>query len=115
MNTWRSPGPQGRGSRPLLNTLGGLDRPTGREALVRWIRRVDERPKLRAAVRAPLVKGSHEQLMLNPLFRRLRDLNREIRTTAASRCGAMGPRAHGSLGLAAARRGGDRPEDGPKT
>jgi hypothetical protein len=24
------------------------------------------------------VKGSHEQLMLNPLFRRIRDLNREI-------------------------------------
>ena len=29
-------------------------------------------------MRVPLVKGSHEQLMLNPLFRRLRDLNREI-------------------------------------
>ncbi len=28
--------------------------------------------------RPPLVKGSHEQVMLNPLFRRLRDLNREI-------------------------------------
>ena len=49
------------------------------EALRNWILCVDEREKLRAAtVRAPLVKGSHEQLMLNPLFRRLRDLNREI-------------------------------------
>lgn len=48
-------------------------------ALRHWILGVDEREKLRAAtVRAPLVKGSREQLMLNPLFRRLRDLNREI-------------------------------------
>lgn len=40
---------------------------------------MDEREKLHAAtVRAPLVRGSHEQLMLNPLFRRLRDLNRQI-------------------------------------
>ena len=40
---------------------------------------LDEREKLRAATgRAPMVKGSHEQLMLNPLFRRIRELNREI-------------------------------------
>jgi phage terminase small subunit len=49
------------------------------EALRHWILCVEEREKLRAAtVRAPLVKGSHEQLMLNPLLRRIRDLNREI-------------------------------------
>lgn len=40
---------------------------------------MDERERLRLAIaRAPLVKGSHEQLMLNPLFRRIRELNREI-------------------------------------
>ncbi|MBE0609448.1 MAG: hypothetical protein IH609_08715 [Dehalococcoidia bacterium] len=40
---------------------------------------MDDREKLRTATtRALLVKGSHEQLMLNPLFCRLRDLNREI-------------------------------------
>jgi phage terminase small subunit len=49
------------------------------EALRHRILCVDEREKLRAAtVRAPLVKGSHEQLILNPLVRRIRELNREI-------------------------------------
>ena len=58
---------------------GAVDLDADGEALRHWIRCVDEREKLRAATsRAPLVKGSHEQLMLNPLFRRLRDLNREI-------------------------------------
>ncbi len=58
---------------------GAVDLDADGEALRHWIRCVDEREKLRAAtVRAPLVKGSHEQLMLNPLFRRLRDLNAEI-------------------------------------
>lgn len=58
---------------------GAVDLEADGEALRHWIICVDEREKLRAAtVRAPLVKGSHEQLMLNPLFRRLRDLNREI-------------------------------------
>jgi len=58
---------------------GAIDLLADAEALQHWIVCVDEREKLRAAtVRAPLVKGSHEQLMLNPLFRRLRDLNREI-------------------------------------
>ena len=58
---------------------GAIDLLADGEALRHWIRCVDEREKLRAAtVRAPLVKGSHEQLMLNPLFRRLRDLNAEI-------------------------------------
>jgi P27 family predicted phage terminase small subunit len=58
---------------------GAVDLDADGEALRHWIRCVDEREKLRAAtVRAPLVKGSHDQLMLNPLFRRLRDLNREI-------------------------------------
>ena len=58
---------------------GAVDLLADGEALRHWILSVDEREKLRAATsRAPLVKGSHEQLMLNPLFRRLRDLNREI-------------------------------------
>jgi hypothetical protein len=58
---------------------GAIDLLADGEALRHWILCVDEREKLRAAtVRAPLVKGSHEQLMLNPLFRRVRELNREI-------------------------------------
>lgn len=58
---------------------GAVDLDADGEALRHWIRCVDERENLRGATsRAPLVKGSHEQLMLNPLFRRLRDLNREI-------------------------------------
>lgn len=58
---------------------GAIDLPADGEALRHWILCVDEREKLRAATsRAPLVKGSHQQLMLNPLFRRIRELNREI-------------------------------------
>jgi len=58
---------------------GAVDLLADGEALRHWILCVDEREKLRAATsRAPLVKGSHEQLMLNPLFRRIRELNREI-------------------------------------
>ncbi len=58
---------------------GAVDLLADGEALRHWILCVDEREKLRAAtVRAPLAKGSHEQLMLNPLCRRLRDLSREI-------------------------------------
>ncbi|GAB4333616.1 MAG: hypothetical protein Kow0010_20190 [Dehalococcoidia bacterium] len=58
---------------------GAVDLLADGEALRHWILCVDEREKLRAAtLRAPLVKGSHEQLMLNPLFRRMRELNREI-------------------------------------
>lgn len=58
---------------------GAVDLDADGEALRHWIRCVDEREKLRGATaRAPLVKGSHEQLMLNPLFRRIRELNREI-------------------------------------
>jgi hypothetical protein len=58
---------------------GAIDLLADGEALRHWILSVDEREKLRAATsRAPLVKGSHEQLMLNPLFRRLRELNREV-------------------------------------
>lgn len=58
---------------------GAVDLDADGEALRHWILCVDEREKLRVpTARAPLVKGSHEQLMLNPLFRRLRELNREI-------------------------------------
>lgn len=59
---------------------------------------MDEREKLHAAtVRAPLVRGSHEQLMLNPLFRRLRDLNRQI--ARAEEHFGMTPLARLRLGL----------------
>lgn len=58
---------------------GAIDLLADGEALRHWIRCVDERERLRVATsRAPLVKGSHDQLMLNPLFRRIRELNREI-------------------------------------
>lgn len=58
---------------------GAVDLDADGEALRHWILCVDEREKLRVATsRAPVVKGSHEQLMLNPLFRRIRELNREV-------------------------------------
>ena len=77
---------------------GAVDLDADGEALRHWIRCVDEREKLRAAtVRAPLVKGSHEQLMLNPLFRRIRDLNREI--TKAEEPFGMTPLARLRLGV----------------
>ena len=77
---------------------GAVDVMVDGEALRHWILCVDEREKLRAAtVRAPLVKGSHEQLMLNPLFRRLRDLNREI--AAAEEHFGMTPLARLRLGV----------------
>lgn len=44
-----------------------------------WIRCVDERERLwPMVVAAPLVKGSHGQLMVNPLQRRIRELTRDI-------------------------------------
>lgn len=66
---------------------GAIDLLADGEALRHWILCIDEREKLRAAtVRSPLVKGSDAQMMLNPLSRRIRDLNREIarpRSTSA--------------------------------
>ncbi len=47
--------------------------------LLHWVRCVDERERLWAIVKkAPLVKGSHGQLMANPLSRRIRDLTQDI-------------------------------------
>lgn len=44
-----------------------------------WARCVDERERLWDIVKkAPLVKGSHGQLMANPLSRRIRDLTQDI-------------------------------------
>lgn len=44
-----------------------------------WVRCVDERERLWVIVKkAPLVKGSHGQLMANPLSRRIRDLTQDI-------------------------------------
>lgn len=49
------------------------------ERLRWWIHCVDERQKLEVIVaRTPLVKGSHGQLMLNPLHRRIDRLTRDI-------------------------------------
>lgn len=49
------------------------------ERLRWWIHCVDEREKLEViVVNAPLVKGSHGQLMLNPLHRRIDRLTRDI-------------------------------------
>lgn len=49
------------------------------ERLRWWIHCVDERQKLEATLaKAPLVKGSHGQLMLNPLQRRVDRLTRDI-------------------------------------
>lgn len=51
------------------------------DALQQWILNVDERNKLREMARiAPLIKGSHGQLMQNPLRRTIRELNKEIQT-----------------------------------
>jgi len=81
------PSPEGLGEHAVAvwsafwasRVSGAVDLMADGEALRHWILCVNERETLRAAtVRAPVVKGSHEQLMLNPLFRRLRDLNREI-------------------------------------
>lgn len=81
------PSPEGLGEHAVAvwsafwasRVSGAVDLMADGEALRHWILCVNEREKLRAAtVRAPLVKGSHEQLMLNPLFRHIRELNREI-------------------------------------
>ncbi len=77
---------------------GAIDLLADGEALRHWTLCVDEREKLRAAVtRAPLVTGRHDQLMLNPLFRRLRELNREI--ARAEEHFGMTPLARMRLGL----------------
>lgn len=63
----------------MSKVSGAVDLVADGDALRHWILCVDERERLRGAVtRAPLVKGSHEQLMLNPLIRRIRELNREV-------------------------------------
>ena len=47
--------------------------------LENWARAVEQRERFRKLVdRTPLVKGSHGQLMLNPLNRRIRELSEEI-------------------------------------
>lgn len=49
------------------------------ERLHHWIRCVDERAKLWPLLSAsPLIQGSHRQLMVNPLMRRVRELTRDI-------------------------------------
>ncbi len=50
-----------------------------REALEHWIRCVSQRHKLwEAWTKQPLIRGSHEQWMTNPLYRQIRSLNEEI-------------------------------------
>ena len=49
------------------------------ERLRHWILSVNERERLRPLLEAsPLVNGSHGQLMVNPLQRRIRELTRDI-------------------------------------
>jgi P27 family predicted phage terminase small subunit len=56
-----------------------VDIAADREDLEDWIKAIDERAKLRVtADKAPLVRGSHGQFMLNPLFRRLTTLDDKI-------------------------------------
>lgn len=56
-----------------------VDLSADRPDLEHWARCIDERARIWPIVRkAPLIKGSHNQLMLNPLTRRARDLSDEI-------------------------------------
>lgn len=64
---WRSP------------VSAAVDLGADAEALRRWMEAIDEVDKLLPACQAsPLMKGSMGQLVLNPLFRRLAELNRII-------------------------------------
>ena len=50
-----------------------------REALEHWIRCVNQRYRLwEAWTKQPLIRGSHDQLVTNPLYRQIRSLNEEI-------------------------------------
>lgn len=56
-----------------------VDISADRVDLEHWARCIDQRERFRKiADKAPLIKGSHGQLMLNPLHRRIRDLGDEI-------------------------------------
>lgn len=56
-----------------------VDLSADRVDLEHWARCIDQRERFRKiADKAPLIKGSHGQLMLNPLHRRIRDLGDEI-------------------------------------
>lgn len=56
-----------------------VDIDADRVDLENWVKAVDQRERFRKIVdKAPLVKGSHGQLMLNPLNRRIRELSEEI-------------------------------------
>jgi P27 family predicted phage terminase small subunit len=56
-----------------------VDFSADRSDLEHWAQCIDERARIWPIIRkAPLVKGSHGQLMLNPLTRRARDLSDEI-------------------------------------
>lgn len=58
---------------------GAVDVNAHGEDLAHWIRCVDEREHLWKILRqAPLVKGSHGQLMQNPLIRSIRELTHDI-------------------------------------
>lgn len=56
-----------------------VDLDADRVELDHWVRCVDERERLWDVVeKMPLVRGSHGQLMANPLSRRIRDLTQDI-------------------------------------
>lgn len=61
-----------------------VDMLSERDNIEHWIRCVDERNRLWDIVRkTPLVKGSHGQLMVNPLQRRIRELTTDIDRASA--------------------------------
>ena len=50
-----------------------------REALEHWIRCVSQRHRLWDTwTKQPLIRGSHDQLVTNPLYRQIKSLNEEI-------------------------------------
>src|SRR5665647_2703105 len=50
-----------------------------REALQHWIRCVNQRHRLwETWTKQPLIRGSHDQLVTNPLYRQIKSLNEEI-------------------------------------
>jgi P27 family predicted phage terminase small subunit len=75
-----SPYARGRWRRFFLSWVAdAVNMEADAEALTHWILCVDERAKLRKmASDNPLIKGSHGQLMQNPLRRTVRELSREI-------------------------------------
>ncbi len=68
------------------------------ERLKHWVRCLDAREKMWQIWRErPLVKGSHGQIMANPVWRQIRDLSEEIKS--AEEAFGMSPLAQLRLGI----------------